>query len=141
MANNKSLYLKASEVAATLDMDVSTIYKLCAENILPSIRVGEKAVRIPRAAFNAYLARQERGHERRRPMLAEARQVESDPISTLEHQAQSFYERAGCSAHQFAEQWRQGRVDDTPETASLLIEALSLREALDRAGIGDRVLA
>jgi excisionase family DNA binding protein len=142
MANgSKSQYLKASEVAEILSMEVSSIYKMCAEKVIPSIKVGEKAVRIPRAAFEAYLARLEGGYERRRPLLQEAREREGDALETVERQAQGFYERTGFSAHQFAERWRAGRVEDTTENASLLIEALSLREALDRAGIGDRVVA
>ncbi|MGD0712794.1 MAG: helix-turn-helix domain-containing protein [Gaiellaceae bacterium] len=140
MTNGKSLYLKASEVAEILGMDVSTIYKMCAENVIPSIRVGEKAVRIPRAAFEAYLNREER-RARSRALLDEARQVEGDAIETLERQAQSFHERTGRSAHQFAKHWRENEIEDTAENASFLIEALALREALDRAGIGDRVLA
>jgi excisionase family DNA binding protein len=134
-----SPYMKASEVAEILGADISWVYKLCANKTLPSIKVGTKAVRIPRAAFEAFLARKER--EAEHPLLVEARQTEGDPIAALEHQATGFYERTGFSAHQFAERWRRGEVDDTPENSSLMIEALSLREALDRAGIGDRVLA
>jgi excisionase family DNA binding protein len=140
MTNGKSQYLKASEVAEILSMDVSSIYKMCADNVIPSIRVGEKAVRIPRAAFEAYLSRQER-RNRSRALLEEARQVDGDPIEALERQVQSFRERTGRSAHQFAKYWRENEIEDTAENASLLVEALSLREALDRVGIGDRVLA
>ena len=53
----------------------------------------------------------------------------------------SFYNRTGFPAHDFAERWRRGEIEDTSENASLLIEALSIREALDRAGIGNEVLA
>jgi hypothetical protein len=59
----------------------------------------------------------------------------------VEHQAQAFYERTGYSAHQFVERWRPGDIKDSAENASVVIEALGLREALDRAGIGDRLLA
>jgi excisionase family DNA binding protein len=134
-------YLKASEVARILDMDVSTIYKMCADGVIPSIRVGEKAVRIPSAAFQAFLTREER-RARGRALLEEARQLGGDAaIEAVERQAQGFYERTGYSAHQFVERWRAGDIDDSAENASVLIEALSLREALDRAGIGDRVPA
>lgn len=124
-------------------MDISTIYKMCAERVIPSIRVGEKAVRIPRAAFEGYLARQSQGYDASRPLLDEARQAEvtGDPIDAIVLRNQSFYERTGHSSYEFAERWKAGDVGDTPENASLLIEALSIREALTRAGVGDRVLA
>lgn len=145
MANRESQYLKASEVAARLDLDISTVYKLCAEKVIPSIKVGAKAVRIPRAAFDAYLARQESGGDRSRPLLEEARQarqveVGREAIETVGRQNQSFRERTGFSAYEFAEQWKKGRIEDSSENASLLIEALSIREALTRAGVGDRIL-
>ncbi len=143
MANRESQYLKASEVANTLDMDISTIYKMCADRVIPSIRVGEKAVRIPRTAFEAYLARQVQGYDGSRPLLDEARRAEvtGDPIDAIVLRNQSFCERTRYSSYEFAERWKAGDVEDTPENASLLIEALSIREALTRAGVGDRVLA
>lgn len=144
MANRESQYLKASEVAEILNMDISGIYKMCAARVIPSIKVGEKAVRIPRAAFEAYLARQESGYDpKSRPLLDEARKAEvgRDPVGAIVFRNQSFYERTGYSSYEFAERWKAGDVEDTRENASLLIEALSIREALTRAGIGDRVLA
>ena len=143
MANRESQYLKASEVADILSMDISAIYKMCANKVIPSIRVGEKAVRIPRAAFQAYLARQAEGYDGSRPLLEEARRAEAsgEPIDAIVFRNQSFYERTGYSSYEFAERWKAGDVGDTPENASLLIEALSIREALTRAGVGDRILA
>jgi excisionase family DNA binding protein len=143
MANRESQYLKASEVAEILNMDISGIYKMCAARVIPSIKVGEKAVRIPRAAFEAYLARQAEGYDpNSRPLLDEARKAEvsGDPVDAIVLRNQSFYERTGYSSYQFAERWKTGDVEDTPENASLLIEALSIREALTRAGVGDPVL-
>lgn len=144
MANRESQYLKASEVAEILSMDISGIYKMCAARVIPSIKVGEKAVRIPRAAFEAYLARQEKGYNPdSRPLLDEARKAEvsGDPVDAIVFRNQGFYERTGFSSYEFAERWKAGDVEDTPENASLLIEALSIRQALTRAGVGDRVLA
>jgi excisionase family DNA binding protein len=144
MANRESQYLKASEVARILDMDISGIYKMCAARVIPSIRVGTKSVRIPRAAFEAYLARQEQGYNpESRPLLDEARRVEvaGEPIDAIVFRNQRFHERTGYSSYEFAERWKAGDVEDTPENASLLIEALSIREALTSAGVGDRVLA
>lgn len=142
MANRESQYLKASEVAEILAMDISTIYKMCNERVIPSIRVGEKAVRIPRAAFTAYLAKQEQGHQGR-PALDEARRagVGGEPIDAIVLRNQSFYEQTGYSSYEFADRWKSGKIEDSSENTSLLIEALSIREALTRAGIGDRVLA
>jgi hypothetical protein len=42
--------------------------------------------------------------------------------------------------YDFVERWRSRQIEDTPETADLLIEALSLRGALDRAGVANLVL-
>ncbi len=142
MANRESQYLKASEIAERLDLDISTVYKLCTDKVIPSIKVGAKAVRIPRAAFDAYLARQESGGRRSRPLLDEARQGRGDheSIETVERQNQAFRERTGFSAYEFAELWKKGQVEDNSENASRLIEALSIREALTRAGVGDRML-
>ena len=144
MANRESQYLKASEVAEMLSMDISGIYKMCAARVIPSIKVGEKAVRIPRAAFEAYLARQEKGYDAdSRPLLNEARGIEfsGDPVDAMVERNTRFSERTGYSSYEFASAWKAGKIEDTAETASLLIEALSTREALTRAGVGDRVLA
>lgn len=143
MSNRESQYLKASEVARILDMDISTIYKMCADKVIPSIKVGEKAVRIPRAAFDAYLAWQSGGYDASRPLLEEARrqEVTEEPIDAIVGRNQSFYERTGYSSYEFAKRWKGGDVEDTSDNASLLIEALSVREALTRAGVGDRILA
>jgi hypothetical protein len=53
----------------------------------------------------------------------------------------SVYETTGFAAHGFVQRWRAGDIEDAAEDSSRLIEALSLREALDRAGIGEKVLA
>jgi hypothetical protein len=77
------------------------------------------------------------------PLLDEARRAEvtGEPIDAIVLRNQSFYERTGYSSYEFAERWKAGDVEDTSENASLLIEAVSIREALTRAGVGDRVLA
>ena len=143
MAIRESQYLKASEVAKILDMDISTIYKMCADRVIPSTRVGEKAVRIPRAAFEAYLARQQEDYSPSRPSLDEARQIAAtgEPVNAVVEQNQRFSDRTGYSAYEFTAAWKAGKIEDTAETASQLIEALSIREALTRAGVGDRVFA
>jgi excisionase family DNA binding protein len=137
----KSLYLKVPEVAEMLEMDPTTIYKMCKDGEIPSIRIGEKAVRVPRAALDAYLERQAgRGHQGRE-LLDAVHAGGGDPVAALEHQALSFSKRVGCSPHQFVEQWRAHGIEDTPETTDIAIEALSLKAGLDRTGISDRVQA
>jgi excisionase family DNA binding protein len=143
MAIRESQYLKASEVARTLDMDISAIYKMCAAKVIPSIKVGEKAVRIPRAAFEAYLARQEKDYAQSHPLLDEAKQGEGpeNRDDALVEQNTKFSDRTGYSAYEFTSAWKAGKIPDSAETASLLIEALAIREALTRAGVGDKLLA
>jgi excisionase family DNA binding protein len=143
MAIRESQYLKASEVAEILNMDLSAIYKMCAAKVIPSIKVGEKAVRIPRAAFEAYLARQEKGYAPSHPLLEEAQQgdVPENRDDALVEQNTKFHDRTGYSAYEFASAWKAGKISDTAETASQLIEALAIREALTRAGVGDKLFA
>jgi excisionase family DNA binding protein len=57
MANR--LLLKADEVAAELGMGRSKIYELMASGAIPVVRIG-RAVRVPRAALEAWIARQTR---------------------------------------------------------------------------------
>jgi excisionase family DNA binding protein len=137
MANG---YLKASEVAERLNTHITTIYEMCREGELPSIKVGTKAVRIPEAAFEAYLVRREQASPARK-LLEEARRGDGELITVVEEQHRRFYDTTGFTAHGFVKRWKDGAVEDTAANSSLLIEALSLREALDRAGIGEKVLA
>ena len=138
-----SLYLKVGQVAEMLEMNETTIYKKCKSGEIPSIKIGEKAVRIPKAAFAAYMAKQKNqpSAHQGRDLLDAVHARADDSRVALEHQALSFSKRVGCSAHQFVDQWRDRKIEDTPEMTDLAIEALSLQRALDRAGIGDRVLA
>jgi excisionase family DNA binding protein len=131
-------YLKAEQVAELLGMDVSGIYRMCREKTLPSIRIGAKAVRIPRAGLEAFLSKSAQGYALVEEALNEG--VE-DPLAALEQQAASFEERAGHSPREFVELWRSGTIPDSTQTADLAIEALSLRNALDRAGIRDALPA
>ena len=52
----KSLTLTALEVAHELRIARNGVYELCASGELPSFRIG-RAVRIPREALEAYIAR------------------------------------------------------------------------------------
>ena len=138
MANG---YLKASEVADRLKLDITTVYGMCKSGELPSIKVGVKAVRIPEAAFNAYLARQERKSPAHALLEETQPAAYEEMIPVLEEQAKRFTDNTGFTPHGFVERWKKGEVEDTAANSSLVMEALSLREALDRAGIGDRILA
>jgi excisionase family DNA binding protein len=141
--NANSRYLKVGEVAEALGMHETTIYKMCQNGEIPSIKIGAKAVRIPKAAFEAFMARQngDPAVHQGRDLLDAVFAGATDPLPALEHQAKLFTERVGSSAHQFVEQWRDRKVEDTAETMDTVIEALTLQKALDAAGIGDRVLA
>jgi excisionase family DNA binding protein len=121
-------YLKAEEVAEILSMDVSGIYRMCRDRTLPSIRIGTKTVRIPRAGLEALLARSTQGPD----VVAPALEGAEDTVAALERQAASFTERTGQTHLEFLELWRLGRIADDAANADFAIEALSLRQAMDR---------
>lgn len=52
-------FLRAEDVAAALGLKRSRVYQLVQAGELPHVKVGDKrtGVRIPRAAFDAWLAR------------------------------------------------------------------------------------
>lgn len=142
--NPNSQYLKVGEVAEALGMHETTIYKMCKSGEIPSIKIGAKSVRIPRAAYEVLVAKLQgdyaaasQGADLLDAVFARA----DEPLPALEHQAKLFTERVGHSPHQFVERWRNRQVDDTAETTNTMIEALTLQKALDAAGIGDRILA
>lgn len=125
-------YLRADEVAEMLGMDVSGIYRMCRDRVLPSIRIGAKTVRIPRAGLDAFLARSVQGQVMVDSAMAA---MTEDPAEALGRQASAFVERSGLSPHDFVDHWRSGDIADEPQNADLAIEALSLRAALDRSAV------
>jgi excisionase family DNA binding protein len=133
------LYLRVEDVAGQLGLDASTVYKMCKAREIPSIKIGSKAVRIPAPALEAYLRGLERGATNVAP---EAPQVEIVDLPTqLQERAEVFTAKAGMGVYEFAERWRSGQIEDTPENADLAIAALSLRRALDTAGLRGAVPA
>lgn len=136
MAIRASDYLKASEVAEILSIDTAEVYQMCASRSLPSIKVGEKSIRVPRAALNAYLTRKEQlSEDERHPLLTAALQdgpLVGNPVELVERESESFRERSGYSPAEFVDLWQAGSIGDTSENASLLIEAFALHEASRR---------
>jgi hypothetical protein len=61
------------------------------------------------------------------------------PARGVRSRNQHFQEQTSYTSYEFTERWKTGAVEDTPDNASLLIEALSIRETLARSGVGDCV--
>lgn len=51
-------FLTIPEVAELLRINVDSAYRLAAQGRIPSIKLGEKSVRVPRAALLDHLSRQ-----------------------------------------------------------------------------------
>lgn len=56
------LLLRIPEAAEVLGISRSTMYKLIAAGDVPTVRIGERAVRVSRAALEAFVDRQEGRH-------------------------------------------------------------------------------
>lgn len=64
MTNTTPEYLTVAEVATTLRLSKMTVYRMCDEGTIPSVRTGRgRTIRIPTGAFARYRA----GLEGRRP--------------------------------------------------------------------------
>lgn len=134
------LYLRVEDVSSRLGLDVSTIYKMCKTREIPSIKIGSKSVRIPALAFEAYLRQLEL------EATSSAQEVHrgegsADLPTQLQERAEAFAGKSGLGVYEFADKWRTGQIEDTPENADLAIAALSLRRALDAAGLRDALPA
>jgi excisionase family DNA binding protein len=123
-------YLKVGDVAVRLSLDVSTVYKLIKSREIPAIRIGAKAVRIPVAALDAYLRRQEADGISRAVVLRDA--ASTDAVDELEERVAAFVDRTGRDPRVFVEAWRDRSIEDTPEAADLALEALALQRTLER---------
>ncbi len=133
MAATDSYYLKADEVAERLKIDRSHVYRLIKSGQLPSIRLSEKTVRVPRGGLDAFLAaRTSAGSVE--PRRADYSAV---PVGAEEARAsaQDFEERIGCDPFAFVHGWRTGEIADTAENSERVVEALALRGALQSAGV------
>ena len=49
-------YWRVTRTARYLDVSTKRIYTMIADGLLPAIRVGERSIRIPRAAIDDFLA-------------------------------------------------------------------------------------
>ena len=133
-------YITVSEAAQTMGLDESTVYKMCRNKQLPSVRIGPKSVRIPRLAFERHLAHIE-GEWSPDPDTA----PEDEP--TLEPLLAAFELSTGRTPEQWADAWRAGEIKDTQENARIAISALALRDARqvsehdEGAGTHESVLA
>lgn len=58
-AETRTEILTAREVAARLGLPIRRVYTLIASQYLPSVKVGRRAVRVPRAAFERWLSAQD----------------------------------------------------------------------------------
>ena len=121
-------YLKASDVADRLSLDVSTVYKMMERRELPCVMIGGKSKRVPAGALSAYLDARTTGSVS--PVYVQDDSAGPDPAAPLDEQVRAFEEEAGCSPAEFAERWRHAEVADTPTNAKLAIRGLALREAL-----------
>ena len=117
------LYLKPSEVAATLRLTPSAVYRMAREGRLPSVRF-DRSIRIPAAAFAAWLRAKEAGAP---VILMSGSSSPRGTADTPEERWQQFHARAGMTVEEYLIAWRSGEIEDTPEKADLELEALSLR--------------
>jgi excisionase family DNA binding protein len=53
-------FLTVPEVAAIFQVSRQRCYQLVADGVIPSVRFSERRIRVPRRAWEAYLAAQER---------------------------------------------------------------------------------
>lgn len=136
MSTVESHYLKVSEVAARLSLEESTVYKMVRQKRLPSIRIGEKAVRIPAGALEAYLRRAE-NEGRPNPVVLRDGETSSGSRS-LADAVEAFQRQTKLDPHSFVSAWKKGSIADSAENASLAIEALALRAALDSQAEAER---
>lgn len=58
LGNPEPLFLKVPEVAERLRIGRNRAYEMVAAGEIPSVRIGPKLIRIPREAFERYLAEQ-----------------------------------------------------------------------------------
>ena len=115
MADLDRQYWKIREFAEHFGLDKSTVYNKIERGEIRAIRIGTTALRIPSDEVQRILE-----------SFVEPREQPRDlPASAAEFQA-----RTGLSPAGFADAWREGKIEDTPQNAREAIEALALREAM-----------
>jgi excisionase family DNA binding protein len=143
LANAERKYLRVHEVAQRLSLDESTVYKMIRSGVLPSVRIGTKAVRVPAERFEAYL--QEIASEDQR--IRDTRNTDANVSDDVATRLAAFVNTTGVNPFVFIDDWKRGSLDDNDENGELLIEALSLRTMIGRRvnetnwRVGDTALA
>lgn len=128
----QSYYLKADEVAERLNIHRSHVYRLIESGELPSVRIGNRTVRVPEGALEAYVEAHMQG-ALPEPRRANLTSLPEDLYGLIE-EADAFEERAGHDPLRFVEMWRQGNLPDDGENADLAITAIALRAAMIEVG-------
>jgi excisionase family DNA binding protein len=137
MSTFDDTYLKPSDLARQLALHRSQVYKLINDGTLPHIRIG-RAVRVPAAAFQAYLRSL---HQPLRETTAADREILQVPAE-IASRLVDFEELTSRDPFVYVEAWKRGEIPDTPENADYAMDALALRTAIQaHALVGERHLA
>jgi excisionase family DNA binding protein len=110
-------YMRVRDYARRFSLDESTVYKMIERGEIKAIRIGKKTLRIPSSELERYL---------------EPEPAAGPDAAALSKRAEAFREKSGTDPGSFAEAWRKGEIEDTPENSEVAIEALALRAALAR---------
>jgi excisionase family DNA binding protein len=114
-------YWKIKDFAEHFGLDRSTVYNQIERGEIRAIRVGKTALRIPtgevKRILDSFVEPHERAHD-------------------LDARTQEFQARTGRMPADFAAEWREGKIEDTPQNAREAIEALALREAMQPIAAG-----
>jgi excisionase family DNA binding protein len=120
MADFDRQYWKIKDFAEHFGLDKSTVYNKIERGEIRAIRIGKTALRIPTTEVQRVL-----------DSFVEPREQPHDLLALTE----DFQARTGRSPADFADAWRAGKIEDTPQNARDAIEALALREALQVATV------
>jgi excisionase family DNA binding protein len=116
-------YWKIKDFAEHFGLDRSTVYNQIERGEIRAIRVGKTALRIPTDEVMRILDSFVESHERARD---------------LDARTQAFQARTGRTPADFAAEWREGKIEDTPQNAREAIEAVALRETMQPTAVVGR---
>jgi excisionase family DNA binding protein len=119
-------FWRPKDLAELLQVSSSQIYRLIEDQQLRSVRVGERAVRVPGASVAAFLGAS--------PAITDE---ELTGPASLAERIDRFAQQHGRTPEQFVQAWRTGEIGDTAQSTEIAIEALALREAaaLERSDV------
>jgi excisionase family DNA binding protein len=120
MADIDRQYWKIKDFAEHFGLDKSTVYNQIERGEIRAIRIGKTALRIPTEEVQRVL-----------DSFVEPREQPHDLLARTE----DFQARTGRSPADFADAWREGKIEDTPQNTRDAIEALALREVLQAATV------